>query len=88
MFRKPGCVPGGRMVAMRRLITLITVVAGRADDGRPGGRCRPDRSRGPGRGPDEPALGIITTIRYDGRHPQQVSDGELFAFRPDWTARP
>lgn len=27
MFRKPGCVPGGRMVAMRRLITLITVVA-------------------------------------------------------------
>jgi len=36
-------------------------------------------------GPDLPPLGIIWTVRYNGRDPQQVSDGELFAFRPDWS---
>lgn len=37
------------------------------------------------RGPNVPPLGVIWTIHPDGRHPQQVSDSKLFAYRPNWT---
>ncbi len=37
-------------------------------------------------GPDTAPLGIIWTIRPDGHDAQQVSDGELFSFRPNWGA--
>ena len=37
-------------------------------------------------GPDDPLIGTIWTVRYDGHHARQVSDGEKFAVRPDWSA--
>jgi Tol biopolymer transport system component len=37
-------------------------------------------------GPDDAALGIVTTIRPDGTGMRQVSDPAFFSFRPNWTA--
>ena len=36
-------------------------------------------------GADDPLIGTIWTVRYDGRDARQVSDGEQFAVRPDWS---
>ena len=38
------------------------------------------------RGPDEAPLGVITTVRPNGRDVRQVSNPAFFAFRPNWTA--
>lgn len=37
-------------------------------------------------GPDQPALGVIITIRPDGHDARPVSDPAFFSFRPNWTA--
>ena len=38
------------------------------------------------RGPDEAPLGVITTVRPNGRDVRQVSNSAFFAFRPNWMA--
>jgi Tol biopolymer transport system component len=38
------------------------------------------------RGPDTAPLGVITTVRPNGRDARHVSDPAFFAFRPNWTA--